>query len=112
MTMNLDDAWPLLAKAAAVGDHASKEDVEKGIENGSFMLFSREESAALVMRCNGYLRIGMAGGNMAEMLDMELEITEYAKHSGCRFVEIVGRPGWERALEGYKRVAVVLRKEL
>ena len=27
-------------------------------------------------------------------------------------VEIIGRPGWERVLQGYRRTAVLLRKEL
>ena len=27
-------------------------------------------------------------------------------------IEIIGRPGWEKALEGYDKIAVILRKEV
>ena len=31
---------------------------------------------------------------------------------GYKTIEIIGRPGWEKVLQGYDRVAVMLRKEV
>jgi hypothetical protein len=31
---------------------------------------------------------------------------------GCEYVDICGRPGWERIFPEYKRHAVILRKKL
>ncbi len=105
-------AWPLLSKAAAVGDQMTKQDVIDGIVAGTFSLILRPDSAALVSHGGGFLRIGMAGGVMEEMLSIEEEAIKYAKCFDYKYIEIVGRPGWEKVLPGYKRVAVVLRKEI
>ena len=110
--IDFEQAWALLENAAAVGDNITKEEVIEGLRNGSFVLFTRNESAALAAHCDGFLRIGLAGGNMDEMVEIEEEIKDYATDCGYSFVEIIGRPGWERALEGYDKVAVVLRKEI
>ncbi len=110
--MDFDDAWALLGNAAAIGDHLTREEAIEGLGNGAFVLFTRDHSAALSAHCNGFLRTGLAGGDLSELRDIEREIDLYARSFGYPFVEIVGRPGWERVLPGYRRVAVVLRKEL
>ena len=110
--MTFEQAWALLEDAAAVGDHVSKGEVIEGIASGRFVLFTRQRSAALAAHCNGFLRVGLAGGEMSEMLEIEEEVARYARSYGYPFVEIVGRPGWERALPDYRRLAVVLRKDL
>lgn len=110
--MNLDEAWPLLERAMVVGEELTKEEVGRGLRNGTFKLLSRANSVALVAHCKGYLRIGLASGNMPEMLELEREITDYGKERGDRYIEIIGRAGWERALKDYKRVAVIVRKDL
>ena len=46
------------------------------------------------------------------MFEIEKEITNYAITNGYKRVEIMGRPGWEKALKGYDKVAVLLRREL
>ena len=110
--LELEFAWPHLKEAAAVGDSMSKADALGGLMDGRFSLILRENSAALVSHGNGFLRIGMAGGDMEEMHSIEEEAVKYAKCFDYKYVEIVGRPGWERVLKGYERVAVVLRKEI
>lgn len=110
--MRFNEAWPLLESAAAIGDHISRDEAVDGLAAGRFVLFTREKSAALAAHCNGFLRVGLAGGELSEMLEIEEEIAIYARSFGYPFVEIIGRPGWEKALSGYRRVAVVLRKEL
>ena len=39
-------------------------------------------------------------------------IEEWARQIACDTMLIMGRPGWQRALEGYRRTAVVLEKRL
>lgn len=105
-------AWPLLENTAAVGDNITKQDVVDGLMEGRFSLILRPASAALLSHGEGFLRIGLAGGVMEEMHSIEKEAVEYAKALDYKYIEIIGRSGWERELLGYKRVAVVLRKEL
>lgn len=40
------------------------------------------------------------------------QVEEYAKAEGCIKMRLEGRDGWERALPGYRRVAIVIEKEL
>jgi hypothetical protein len=39
-------------------------------------------------------------------------LESYARAEGCAAVEICGRSGWQRRLEGYRTVKVVIRKVL
>jgi hypothetical protein len=40
------------------------------------------------------------------------KIEKFAKEKKINYIEILGRTGWEKTLEGYNRKAVLLRKEL
>jgi len=53
----------------------------------------------------------LANGIFWEMQD---EIEHFAESAGCKYIEGIGRPGWERVGKerGYKRHFVVLTKEL
>ena len=42
-----DEIWEVLEPAAKIGDKASREDIEKGLEKGEFQLFQRNKSAAV-----------------------------------------------------------------
>lgn len=53
-----------------------------------------------------------SGDRMREWSDFHVKIEEYAKAEGCVRVRLVGRPGWERVLDGYKVVTVTLEKVL
>ena len=108
--MDFERAWPLLQSAAVLGDSLSKEEAIEGLRNGTFALFTREHAAALSANMGNFLRVGLAGGDLSELIDIEAEIFEYAEQNGYQAVEIVGRPGWERVLEGYEKIAVILRK--
>ena len=46
--------------------------------------------------------------------DGQRQFDSFAKQSGCKYVEFLGRPGWERMLDGfgYGRKMVRMRKEL
>lgn len=52
------------------------------------------------------------GGNMRQCLPFLWKIEEYAKAEGCKAVRVFGREGWLRALEGYRKTAIVIEKEL
>ena len=91
-----------------MGDGIQKEEVRQALHTGEFSFFSRENSAAIVAADGDTLRIGLAGGDIYELLEFEI----YARAEGFERLEIMGRPGWERVLEGYEKVAVLMRKEL
>ncbi len=110
--LSFDEAWPRLNKAAGIGDEITKEEAEDGLRDGTFSFFSRDNSAALVAAYGGALRIGIAGGDLGELLEIEKEMLEYAKQNHFSYVDIIGRPGWERVLPNYDRVAVLLRKQV
>lgn len=109
--MDFNQAWGLLSKASRIGDGLSKEEALAGIYAGEFHLWTGRQSAALSAEEGKTIRIGLAGGELAELKEIEKQICEYAKCNGFTNVEIVGRPGWEREL-GYDRVAVVMRKNI
>jgi hypothetical protein len=56
--------------------------------------------------------VACSGRRMTEWLPLIAAIEKFARTEGCAGVQIMGRPGWERALKEYRRKAVVLEKEL
>lgn len=57
--------------------------------------------------------IWLAGGSGLDTCKaIEEAMRGYAKAEGCDVMEIVGRSGWERALEGYERHVVVMRRKV
>ena len=104
--------WDQLAPATVAFENVSRHEIESGIESGDFQLFMRKNSAAVTCAFGNSLRIGLAGGDLDELLDIEKDICDYARSQGFDSLEIIGRPGWERVLDGYRRTAVLLRKEL
>lgn len=58
------------------------------------------------------VRIFLAGGDLSELKEIEKSICEWARDIGAGRVEIAGRPGWERALDGYARASTWLAKDL
>lgn len=108
--MNFEEAWPLLKRAAVVGDLLTKEEAEDGIGSGALLLFTRDHSAALVARFPEMWRIGLAAGDMAELLDIEAEIDMQRRAEGVPKLQIVGRLGWHRALPDYSVKAAIMEK--
>ena len=90
-----DEMWDILAPSTEPYEDISREDVESGLLSGEFILFKTPNSVAVTCAYGKSLRIGLAGGT-----------------NGFTSVEIIGRPGWERMLDGYRRTAVLMRKEL
>jgi len=58
-------------------------------------------------------RINLCGGrDMVRWLNLVPELEQAFRDEGCDRVEVYGRRGWERVLDGYKLQACVLAKEL
>lgn len=53
-----------------------------------------------------------AGDDMGHWLHMHDFLASWALENGCQAIEIYGRPGWEKVLPSYKKIHVVLRREL
>jgi hypothetical protein len=107
-----DEMWDILAPSTEPYEDITREDLESGLESGEFVMFKGENSIAVTCSYGSSLRVGLAGGDLDELLDIEKSICSYAREKGFASVEIIGRPGWERVLPNYERTAVLLRKEL
>lgn len=58
-------------------------------------------------------KIVVSGGKqMNEWLPLQAEFERYAKAEGCSKIVAEGRPGWARALHGYKEIRRVIEKDL
>jgi hypothetical protein len=115
------DAWiraePLLQPALDLAGVAfDLTDVFSAVASMDAQLWVDTKSAA-VTRIEEYprtraCRIWLAGGDLDELQDVEREIVDWAKTIGCSGVEIYGRRGWLKALEGYDEGATVMYKEI
>lgn len=108
----------LIDRALAEGyGQMTFEDVVERINSGEFQ-FWRSESSCVVTTIDIFPRVKqltviIGAGDLKEINDhIRPIIEEWARGIGCDTMLIMGRPGWQRALEGYRRTAVVLEKKL
>lgn len=57
------------------------------------------------------LRFWLAGGNLDTLAKAEKPLMDWSKQFDCTSVEIVGRRGWVRALDGYEATATIMVKD-
>ena len=107
-----DEMWERIAPAPEPFEGIDRVEIERGLQQGEFRLFMAGDSIAITAPFGEVLRIGLAGGEIEDLLNVEKQLTEYALMKKYKFLEIIGRPGWERVLDGYERIAVMLRKEV
>ena len=107
-----DRVWKLLEPATAIADNISKEQIEKGLDDGTYQIFMDEKSVVITADYVDTLRIGLAGGELNSLKNLEKKIIKYAKEKKYKCVDILGRMGWEKSLKGCKKQAVLLRKEI
>ena len=74
------------------------------------------EDAAIVTEIIRYpqrtsLRFWLAGGNLETLAKAEPDIIEWSKKFDCNSVEIIGRRGWVRALQGYEPTSTIMVKD-
>ena len=107
-----DEIWKILEPAAKIGDKASREDIETALQKGTYQLFQKNKSAAVTAPIKNSLRVGLAGGDLNDLIEIEKEIDEFARSRYFNCIDILGREGWEKVLPGYKKKAVLLRKDI
>lgn len=93
------------------------QDVIDGIGRGEYQFWSAENSCVIttidIFPRLKQLTVIIGAGDLNEIDDVIRPLVEtWARSIGCNTMLIMGRPGWERALEGYRRTAVVLEKKL
>ena len=92
-------------------------DVIDYIKSGEFQFWSSENSCVIttidIFPRIKQLTVVIGAGDLNE-IDTIIRpvIEEWARQIACDTMLIMGRPGWQRALEGYRRTAVVLEKRL
>jgi hypothetical protein len=92
-------------------------DVIDFIKKGEFQFWSSENSCVIttidIFPRIKQLTVVIGAGDLNE-IDTIIRpvIEEWARNINCDTMLIMGRPGWQRALEGYRRTAVVLEKRL
>ena len=115
--MTPEMAWSLIDRAVSRQDTHSLDDVKAAVAKGEAQLWCGEQSALvtelMVYPRKKVCRIWMAGGLLWELQgEMLPAVEEWAKSKGCTSVEIIGRRGWGRVLEGYRQPHTVLMKEI
>lgn len=118
-------AQPLLEMALdhTDGEH-SIEEIRASLEDGHralWIVFNGDPIAAITTRIDQYKSgmkiavIDFAGGEDFQLWSSFTDYIEpYYRSLGCKFLEIAGRPGWQRlhASKGFKPKYTVLRKHL
>ena len=107
-----DEIWAVLEPAARMSEGFTKDDLEKGIKGHQCFLFTKNKSACVCIKIKNTLRIALGGGDMDDVKDIVVDIEEFAKKRHFNAVDILGREGWHRVLPGFKKMAVLLRKEI
>jgi len=107
---------PMVAKALGRADEYSLGDVLHYVNTGKWQLWQGDNSVAFT-RIASYPEhsaciIVLSAGDLNEIKALEPGICTWAKRMGCKYVEIFGRRGWQKALPGYKEQHTVLRKGL
>lgn len=94
------------------------EDVQAEIEAGEAW-FVWSDNSAMVVQLHEFPRLKvasywLAGGDLAELLDLTPSIEAWAKAQGCTKIYEAGRPGWTKALKplGYAPLHTVVWKDL
>ncbi|MDE5451333.1 hypothetical protein GWE18_00385 [Bradyrhizobium sp. CSA112] len=113
--------WPHargLIKAAIDATNLSDfADIESDVLEGKQLLWlawsDHIEAAATTHLSRGVCTLTACSGHQRERwLPLFARIEKYAKDESCRAMRIIGRPGWERVLDGYRREFVILEKAL
>jgi len=108
----------LIERALAEGyGQMNYADVVEGLKRGEYQFWSSENSCVIttidIFPRLKQLTVIIGAGDLREIDEIiRPALEEWARHINCDTMLIMGRPGWQRALEGYKRTAVVLEKRL
>ena len=110
--------WPWLCAAVERYGHThEKEHIWDAIERGAASLCPLPHAAILtsieshptgLKECYAWL----AGGDLREIVAVEPHLANLHKQAGCHRVALRARPGWQRALNGYRMYGSILIKDL
>jgi hypothetical protein len=92
-------------------------DVVDGIKDGTYQFWAAENSCVIttidIFPQMRQVTCIIGAGDLKEIDEtIRPVIEEWARSVDCNAIIIFGRPGWQRALDGYRRTAVVLEKRL
>ena len=110
--MLTDKVWKLLEPATNIGEGLTRKEIEESLQKGYYKLFTHKDSACIISQNETSIRIGLGGGKMEEVKKIVENIEKFAKNNKINYIDILGRIGWEKTLKGYKKQAVLLRKEV
>lgn len=94
------------------------EDVERSILEGRMQIWPGRKSAAVTeiieYARKKVLHIFLAGGDMAELIDMIDSAAAWGRTQGCTSLTMSGRKGWERVLgqNGFEPVMIVMERAI
>lgn len=118
------DAWPDLAEMIRrVKDQDwEPEDVLEALEQGTAQAWGLRGSPIRTLFITEicqpfttkYGRVWICAGEHIESgLEMyRSHIEPWFRENGCKWIEVVGRAGWQKVLPDYRRQAVILRRYL
>lgn len=124
---DVDNAWPLAAHWLVDGMLACGEDLDEvytigAVRAGHVQLWLVHQGYFIVAamtsrfwpsRSGRVCHLTVGGGmSMETWLHLSDVVEQYAKSNGCSKVRFAGRNGWERKLTNYRRVGVILEREL
>ncbi len=106
----------LLVKALERADEYKIADVLHYAYTGQWQTWHGDNSVAFTRIANYPEHTAciliLAAGDLSEIKELEPDICLWARRQGCRYMEIYGRRGWQKALSDYHEQYAVLRKEL
>jgi hypothetical protein len=99
------------------GGRYALEHVRERVASGDMQLFAGERCAVVTEIATWptglkVCTVVFGGGDLAELKPLSEFVQAWAKSEGCTQIEIIGRPGWARALGTGRAVATIFRKEL
>jgi hypothetical protein len=116
---------PHLDPAIERGGDAFASDIFLEVASGNMQLWEIEQDGRTVGACITKVAVrprrkvvtvvylgSVGSAHMPEWLPLLGEIEGWAKAIGAHCVQVVGRKGWKRVLEGYRADSVVLTKDL
>lgn len=102
----------MLKPATKLAENLTRDEIEKGLYTGYYKLFTYKDSACVIAQTKDSVRIGLGGGKIEQVKIIVDKIEKFAKTNNINNIDILGRVGWEKYLQGYKKKAVLLRKEI
>lgn len=109
------EKWITEALQYSNGTH-NLDDILHSLQTGEMQLWANKK-ACVVSLIQQYPQkkvcfIFLAGGELESVLEMQPQVTHWAKSQGCELLSMVGRKGWAKALNkvGWKTSQVCMTR--